>query len=58
MSLLIDADRTDHVVRAELQAVDVDHQQPRLGEVPLRQLLEQSFSRLDELPRDLTLRDA
>jgi hypothetical protein len=39
-------------------AVEVDHDQVSLGEIPLGQLLEQSFPRIDELARDLALGNA
>jgi hypothetical protein len=54
----IDSHRANHVIRAELHAIEVDHQQVFFREVPLGQFLEQAFARLHNLAGNLTLGDA
>ena len=54
----VHAHGADHVVGAELDAVDPDGQDVEPGEVTLGQLLQEPFAGLDRLAGDLALGDA
>ena len=58
LALVVNPRRADHVVRAELDSIDPDGQEIEPGEITPGEVVQQAFTGLDRLARDLALGDA